>query len=197
MDSIAERLTAARQNAGYLRAVDAIKAFGFTSATYYQHENGNRPPGKAALQRYAKAFGVSVDWLLTGKGRGLRRGQDRVPVLSYVGSGAEVYPADQPFDEIDPPPNCPPSAFGVKVRGDSNMPLFEPGEILVCLAEPDVTALMWRRAVVDLEDGRRLLKQIAPGSSPGLFTLLSLNGEPLRDVRIVRAARIIWRKPPA
>jgi len=76
------------------------------------------------------------------------------------------------------------------------MPLFEPGEVLVCVAEPDVSALLWRRAVVDIDDGRRLLKQIAPGSHPTLFTLLSMNAEPIRDVRIKHAARIIWRKPP-
>ena len=55
----------------YETAVEAAQAMGIPPATYIQHENGTRGSGslpRAAAERYAKFFRVSLDWLLTGKG---------------------------------------------------------------------------------------------------------------------------------
>jgi transcriptional regulator with XRE-family HTH domain len=68
MRTLADRLIAAREAAGYKKASEAIEAFGFSQFTYYQHENGTREPGKPLLERYAKAFKVSIDWLMRGVG---------------------------------------------------------------------------------------------------------------------------------
>lgn len=69
MRTIGERLQKAREAAGYAKAADAIEAFDFSQFTYYQHENGTREPGKPLLERYAKAYKVSVDWLWRGVGQ--------------------------------------------------------------------------------------------------------------------------------
>ena len=68
METLAARLQRARKAAGYEKASEAITAFGFSEYTYYQHENGTREPGKPLLERYAKAYKVSVDWILRGAG---------------------------------------------------------------------------------------------------------------------------------
>ena len=68
MKTIADRLIHARRLAGYEKASEAITAFGFSEYTYYQHENGTREPGKPSMERYAKAFKVSADWLWRGLG---------------------------------------------------------------------------------------------------------------------------------
>lgn len=65
---IASRLKIAREKAGYETAADACEAFGFKYATYAGHENGSRGIKGDVLKRYAKAFRVSVEWLLTGSG---------------------------------------------------------------------------------------------------------------------------------
>ena len=86
MRTLAERLAAARLTAGYEKASDAIEAFGFSQFTYYQHENGTREPGKPLLERYAKAYKVSVDWLLRGVGemKPAANDPDTVEIISIM-----------------------------------------------------------------------------------------------------------------
>jgi transcriptional regulator with XRE-family HTH domain len=65
-----ERLRQVRE-ARYATAVEAAEAIGTKVSTYIQHENGIRGSGsipRAAAERYAKFFRVSLDWLLSGKG---------------------------------------------------------------------------------------------------------------------------------
>jgi transcriptional regulator with XRE-family HTH domain len=65
-----ERLRQIRE-ARYPTAVEAAEAIGTKAPTYIQHENGTRGSGsipRAAAERYAKFFRVSLDWLLSGKG---------------------------------------------------------------------------------------------------------------------------------
>lgn len=65
---IGKRLAEAREGLNISRS-DAAKAFNVPYQTYAAHENGNRGIPRDALEKYARKFGVSVDWLLTGKGK--------------------------------------------------------------------------------------------------------------------------------
>jgi hypothetical protein len=65
----AKRLEQARIARGFSDAREATLAFGWNYHTYAQHENGTRGIVRAA-SRYAKAYGVSEAWLLTGTGPG-------------------------------------------------------------------------------------------------------------------------------
>lgn len=191
MKDRAERLRWAREHAGFAKMADAARAHGWDEFVYRSHETGRRKFDETWAQRYARAFRVRFLWLLSGQGSATK---GTLAVLSYVGAKAEVFPSDDAIDEIDPPPECPPEAFAVIVRGDSMWPIFEDGDILVCVAaEPN--ALLGRRAIVDLEDGRRLVKQLQPGSSPATYNLVSHNAEPILNATVVRTARIIWHKP--
>ncbi|MAN65336.1 S24 family peptidase [uncultured Hyphomonas sp.] len=64
--AIAARLREARINAGYETVMEACEAFGFKYATYAGHENGSRGVKADSLKRYATAFRVPIEWLLTG-----------------------------------------------------------------------------------------------------------------------------------
>lgn len=66
MTEIKDRLVKARKDAGYDFASDAARAFGWNEVTYRSHENGARVPKLPTVNRYARAFGVSPAWLLTG-----------------------------------------------------------------------------------------------------------------------------------
>lgn len=68
MIDISSRLRAAREAAGFERASDATDRFGWTYSTYAGHENGARGIKNEALRKYARAFGVSLTWLMTGTG---------------------------------------------------------------------------------------------------------------------------------
>ena len=66
-DTPHQRLRFAREQAGYGRASDAARAMGIEEPTYLGHENGSRGLSRAAA-RYARFFGVSLDWLIDGRG---------------------------------------------------------------------------------------------------------------------------------
>lgn len=63
-----ERLKLARQHAGYESVRDAAEALGVPYPTYIAHENGSYGFRRQSAVRYARRFGVSLDWLLEGKG---------------------------------------------------------------------------------------------------------------------------------
>ena len=80
------RLQEARRAAGYESASDAARAFGWNEITYRAHENSGRGITRQ-VERYAKAFGVTPEWLLYGRGKGeMPSGiaPERVQVLAEV-----------------------------------------------------------------------------------------------------------------
>jgi SOS-response transcriptional repressor LexA len=195
MRTFSERLVFARRAAGYERAIDAIKRLRL-GRNYYQYENGLRAPSPKVLVFLAQHFKVSAEWLLTGKGAAPTK-KGGVPLIGNVGAGAAVYPLESTvFEHIEPPPGCPDGAFALRVVGDSMYPVYEDGFILICIPVINITDIVNRRAVVDLEDGRRLVKRVTNGSRSGLFTLSSHNQSDIRDVRIAAAARIRWIEEP-
>lgn len=68
MNTVHERLRAARIAAGYETASDVARAFGWGVSTYSGHENGTRGVKKPVAERYASALGVTTQWLLLGIG---------------------------------------------------------------------------------------------------------------------------------
>lgn len=67
MTTISERLKQARERANYETAADAARAFGWNVNTYRSHESGVRGVPRDAIVKYATAFNVQSNWLLTGK----------------------------------------------------------------------------------------------------------------------------------
>jgi transcriptional regulator with XRE-family HTH domain len=94
MDSISDRLRAARIKAGYETSSDAARAFGWTISTYAGHENGSRGIRENAARRYAAAFNVSVEWL--SYGTGAPKGRNTPPSSSPSGFSE---PAAEPLPE--------------------------------------------------------------------------------------------------
>jgi hypothetical protein len=64
-----ERLQQARRAAGFENPTDAARAFGWNPVTYRAHESSGRGITRQ-VDRYAKAFGVTPEWLLYGRGKG-------------------------------------------------------------------------------------------------------------------------------
>lgn len=191
-----DRLRKARQEAGYARAVDAARAFGWNENTYTANENGYAPFSKAAAVRYARAFRIELDWLVTGHGP-MRKGNRGIPVIGHVGAGAVVFPIDDAvLETISPPFSVPENCVCLIVRGDSMMPAYRDGTYLVIEPLADPRDALHRRAVVTLEDGSRYVKEVEPGLSPGRFSLHSYNASPIRDVVIVQAARVLGTVEP-
>jgi len=65
--SIGDRLREARKEAGFRSAADAARRFAWNVDSYRAAENDHRAPGRKTVVKYARAFGINVDWLLTAR----------------------------------------------------------------------------------------------------------------------------------
>jgi len=147
----------------------------------------------------ADALGVSARWLLEG---GARREHESkppppVPIVGYVGAGAEIHPVDdhakgQGMDDAPPFPGQDGPAVAVRVRGDSMLPQIEDGWILYYTRDRDgvPSACVGKLCVVQVTDGPMLVKKLEPGKRKGLWRLVSYNASPREDVKLDWAARV-------
>lgn len=126
--------------------------------------------------------------------------QAKIPVVGYVGAGAEVFAIDDHvkgdgFDEIDAPPGML-NGIALIVRGDSMSPKYEDGEIIyIEKTLYSLDSLLGQICYVQLADGRSFLKRLNAGTRPGTFNLISLNAAPIIDVVVERAYPIAFTKP--
>jgi len=196
---IYERLQLARRNAGYAKPADAAVAIGISLPTYYGHENGSRGITRQNAERYARFFRVDLNWLITGKGKPKREGL--VPVVGYVGAGAEVYPVDDHpkgagLDLVEAG-SLPENSVGVMIRGDSMYP-FEEGWVLIYRRDRDgvPSSCLNQLCVCKVaHDGPTLIKRIRKGSRARYFTLESWNAAPREDVELEWAAPVTMILP--
>lgn len=184
-----ERLKQARTAAGFSTAKEGAARAGVTYNTYAQHENGHRGIRPDHAELYARAFGVAPEFILYGRSpkKSARRG---IPIIGRVGAGAEGDFADDfahgaaddwllASTEDD--------QIALIVEGTSMVPLAHPGDTVVFGRRyDDPAALLGRRVMARLPDGRKLFKVLRPGSRQGLYTLFSLNSsyDPIEDVRL-------------
>jgi len=127
-----------------------------------------------------------------------------IAVMGYVGAGAEVFSVsdNDVLHEVDMGFPIPPDLVGVIVRGDSMFPIFEDGDLVAYHgAEMSPDQAIGQTCVVQLADGRMLIKKVRRGSQPGLYTLSSANAPDIEDVPldwarefVMRFSRKYWRK---
>jgi repressor LexA len=114
-----------------------------------------------------------------------------VPVMGRIGAGSVIEPD---FDQADAsglydvtlPFPVPDEMIGLEVDGESMMPKYDPGDVVVVWREQrrDINFYIGQLAAVRTEDGRRFLKIILNGSREGLYRLESFNAKPIVDVSI-------------
>lgn len=188
MADAADRLREARLKAGYATVAEAARALKMHRQNWADHEARRRQIREHNAKAYAKKLKISWVWLLTGQEAGSGR---KVPLKGYVGAGAQVHAIGaQDLDSIDAPPGSDDDDIAFEIRGAS-MPPFRSGGYVLARPVVDISEVLGRLAVVDLDDGTRWFKQVAPSSEPGRHTLLSLlpGAEPMLNVRIVAAAK--------
>lgn len=159
MTEISGRLKSARIKAGYTSASSAAEAMGVSGATYIQHENGARGVPRPKLERYARFFRVSPEWLTFGsRGDEVENHQlgPRVFVKGEVAAGVWKEAWEVPEDEweaytgrtdIVVPLQ---ERFGLRVIGDSMGLIYPPGTIIDCVAY---------RGDAEIPSGKRVVVQ--------------------------------------
>jgi phage repressor protein C with HTH and peptisase S24 domain len=211
MEEFRDRLAWIRRERGFKKPVDAARAFGWKEPTYYGHENGDRMPGRETAERYAKAFRVPLGWLLNGEGGRpdiMREEENSIRVMGRVGAGAEILPEFEQMDSyeglysVQTVLDLPHDAVAFEVAGESMVPKYEPGDIVVCrvsgAAPEDVVGAY---AAIQTSDGRRFVKRLLKGAMEGTFDLESQNALPIRGVHILWTSPILavipaqqWRR---
>lgn len=117
-----------------------------------------------------------------------------VPIVGIVGAGAVASyygEADPPRENVPAPPNSTEDTVAVEVRGSSLGSLFDRWLVYYDEVHTPPTPQMLRKlCVVGLPDGRVLVKEIRPGTSRGLFHLVSQTEGIIEDQVIEWAARV-------
>lgn len=152
----------------------------------------DKRPSTVVLSKIATALRVSPRDLLS---------ENRtIPVLSYVGAGAEIYPIDDHMkgagfvEPVPAPPGAKSSAVALVVRGDSMYPKFEDGDIIIYDETQPVDELLNKTCVVGLRDGRVLVKKIRRGGEDG-YRLSSHNADDIEGACIDWAAKVAFVIP--
>lgn len=119
-----------------------------------------------------------------------------VPVVGYVGAGAEAHfyaLSHGELDRVPAPENAGPETVAVEIRGESLGPLFERWLVHYDEVRSPITAdLIGQLCVVGLTDDKVLVKKIrmAKSKAQGLYDLLSNNEDPITDVVVMWAAKV-------
>ncbi|WP_273688424.1 S24 family peptidase [Ketogulonicigenium vulgare] len=133
-------------------------------------------------------------------------GAASIAVPGRVGAGDEVFLTDDHAKgdglyHIECPPQLSPhGVVAVEVQGSSMEPNFFDGDVLFytrMTADGVPTEAVGKRVVAETSDGRVWVKQLKPGTAPGLFHLLSLNptGANMHDVQVKWAAPVRLHLP--
>lgn len=128
-----------------------------------------------------------------------------IPVMGYLGAGAEVEPDYEQvppdgLDQVHIPFPVPDDMIAFTVSGISMMPVFKPGTVIVVYREQKkpIEAFYGLEAAVRTADGRRFIKTITRGSRPNTVTLTSWNDPaPIEDQRLEWIGEIFAVLPPA
>lgn len=123
-----------------------------------------------------------------------------VPLIGFVSAGATVnfYDIDQiPPDKIEMPPGGTEDTVALTVDGDSLAGIADNGWVLYYNDQkiPPTADLLGKLCIVELTNGKVLVKKLGPGRQAGRFDLYSNNGAPLFDQNVAWAARVEWIKP--
>ena len=222
-----ERLRAARRK--YFRSArTAAFSLGVPVSTYGAHERAERPDGRdygpEEARRYARRFGVSPEWLLTGlepqQIEGPVAGElgssfpaeefeppprgSMVPLAGYVGAGGTELGDDQSnVDEMELAAEAQPGP-AVEANVDGLRPFFSKWLVLCDpwrAVTPDLFGSLCLVALPEAEGVKRgstLLRRIEAGRREGRYDLLTdFGGENLYDMPIHSVARVTALMAPA
>ena len=183
------RLKELRENRGWTHE-QAADAMGLSRSGYVKLERGERKLSDRHIQTAAEVYGVPLSDVL---------GEEeprKVELRGYVGAGQRVYQFEEgTADYVDAPPNAVEETEAVEVRGESMLPAYRDGAIIYYSRQLAPETMIGSECVLQLDDGRVLVKTLKRGSERGLWTLVSLNADDIEDVAVQWAAPIDWIKP--
>lgn len=156
-----------------------------------------RWPSTESLAKIMEATGASLAELLAlveGRAAAPSAGRASVPLIGFAQAGAGGFfddggfPVGQGWDEIDlPTARVGDNAYALQVQGDSMLPLYRDGDVLI--VEPGARVRKGDRIVARTASGEVMAKILA-GRTTRHVELVSLN--PAHPDRSIPAAEIVW-----
>lgn len=148
------------------------------------------------IYRIADALCVSVQNLDPEIPLPLDAPKRMIPIVGYVGAGAEIFSIDDHekgagMDEVEVPiDGLSSSTVAVIVRGESMLPVYRPGDVIFYdnPENGDLLHLLGKDCIVRLRDGRTFLKELQ--RTDGEYWLHSYNSTPMMKVEIAWAAKV-------
>ncbi len=190
------RLRALREAAG-LSQDDLAAALQVDRSMISKYEDGRHDMGPEILKRAASRFEVTASFILFGEK--VDYAHRSAPVVGRVGAGAEVEAIQDANPELIEVPADFADAQAFKVEGESCLPIFEPGDILVVRGSASASEgeFLNRFCVVETDEGLGYVKSVVRGMTvPGqgqLYTLESPNADNIPNVRLKRVRPISMR----
>lgn len=160
-----------------------------------------RWPSTESLSKIMDATGASlVEFVALVDHRATARPRRKtLPLLGFAQAGGggffddAGFPVGQGLEEIDAPAGSGEGAYALQVQGDSMMPLYRDGDILI--VQPGASLRKGDRVVAKTRGGEVMAKVLATRTSETV-TLVSLNplypDRALPVVDVEWMARIVW-----
>lgn len=113
-----------------------------------------------------------------------------VTIVGYVGAGAEVEEdfeqvPEGGLEQIEVPFPLPDDMVAFEVRGESMLPMYDPGAVIIVFREQrkPLESFYGQRVIVRTSDGRRFIKTLIKGEN-GLVSLISWNANPIQNIEV-------------
>lgn len=193
---LGQRFKRARRKLGETQAVFAAR-FGVDQSTIAKWESNKQIPDSHRVDVLADIEGESMPLeedgeKVAGAGNSLFT---LVPVVGEIGAGAAVYPIDIDTTTRTTGHIRAARGFGavqaLRVRGDSMWPAYQDGDwVFVDNRIAEFPLERRKEYILELADGRALLKMVEPSSHKDRYNLISYNAPPEPDVEIISARRV-------
>ena len=175
-----------------------LDATTFNKSKRHGNDGRKRWPSTESLSKAIEATGASLDDFLSLLSDGTIGGP-RIPLIGMAQAGAggffddAGYPAGQGWDEVEFPAGADDATFALEVSGDSMVPLYRDGDILLVSRAEQV-----RRGdrVVVRTLGGEVMAKVLQRRTPNVVELRSINPEhedrSFNPDEIDWIARIVW-----
>lgn len=201
IDALAERYSLSASGLAKRAGLDSTA---FNKSKRLASDGRPRWPSTESLAKIIEATGASLDEFMAllnrrPDGDALPVQRPTVPLVGFAQAGAggffddAGFPVGHGWDLIELPAQSTASSYALKVQGDSMLPLYRNGDVLI--VEPGATVRKGDRVVVKTNAGEVMAKVLERQTAKSV-SLVSLNPEhPNREIPVAEVewvARIVW-----